>query len=284
MQYYHHEQKEKMLSNPCNKKLDAVLQKYFPENDKWGACVLFNRGNVETIEINKLSDVTQKGSTWTHYASIGVYQSNDSNDGQYWEVYSQFNGEKEDEHGVPLLSQQGEQYKGSHCVDGYDGEVEHTAVVEVMIHDPHRRHLVQPACKACGCKFKYIAEVYPHRLGFFVLCHSLPDLCAEGHESQLCQLEHLHTKGDTYYGHAEQQSEYGKFKCHFDSAEYEPEYIHQQTYCTSAVSYLLAEWAEAKLCHFEALCPDRYANDGDTPQKSDQQPAQSAEKSAENKP
>lgn len=97
MQYFHYEQHAFMNGCKENKKLDDVLQKYFPENDKWGACVLFNQGKVETIEINKLSDVTQKGSTWTHYASIGVYQSNDSNDGQYWEVYSQFNGEKEDE-------------------------------------------------------------------------------------------------------------------------------------------------------------------------------------------
>ena len=92
MIYYHHEQKEKMLSNPCNKKLDAVLQKNFPENDKWGACIIFDeRGFADTIEINKLSEVTQKGETWTHYATIGKY------DDGTWEVYSQFNGKNENE-------------------------------------------------------------------------------------------------------------------------------------------------------------------------------------------
>ena len=92
MIYYHHEQKEKMLSNPCNKKLDAVLQKNFPENDKWGACIIFDEmGFADTIEINKLSDVKQKGETWTHYATIGKYD-----DGTF-EVYSQFNGKNEDE-------------------------------------------------------------------------------------------------------------------------------------------------------------------------------------------
>lgn len=92
MIYYNHEQKEKMLSNPCNKKLDAVLQKYFPENDKWGACAYFDKdNNLDFVEINKLSDFTQHGATWTHYATIGKYD-----DGTF-EVYSQFNGKNEDE-------------------------------------------------------------------------------------------------------------------------------------------------------------------------------------------
>lgn len=98
MIYYHHEQKEKMLSNPCNKKLDAVLQKNFPENDKWGASIIFDEsGFADTIEINKLSEVTQKGETWTHYATIGLYKSNQEREDEYWEVYSQFNGKNEDE-------------------------------------------------------------------------------------------------------------------------------------------------------------------------------------------
>ena len=92
MIYYNHEQKEKMLSNPCNKKLDAVLQKNFPENDKWGACVYFDKDkNLDFVEINKLSDVTQQGATWTHYVTIGKYYD------RMWEVYSQFNGKNEDE-------------------------------------------------------------------------------------------------------------------------------------------------------------------------------------------
>ena len=98
MIYYRHKQKEKMLSNPCNKKLDAVLQKNFPENDKWGACIIFDqRGFADTIEINKLSEVTQNGETWTHYATIGLYKSHQESEDEYWEVYSQFNGKDENE-------------------------------------------------------------------------------------------------------------------------------------------------------------------------------------------
>lgn len=92
MIYYHHEQKEKMLSNPCNKKLDAVLQKNFPENDKWGACVYFEEDDVTIgfIEICKLTDASINGATWTHYCHIGRYDD-------VWELYSQFNGKNEDE-------------------------------------------------------------------------------------------------------------------------------------------------------------------------------------------
>lgn len=99
MRYYHYEQSDKMKANAFNRKLDGILQKYFPENDKWGASVLFDleEDNADLIEICKLSDVTQRGATWTHYATIGRYKSMDANNMQYWEVYSQFNGEKEDE-------------------------------------------------------------------------------------------------------------------------------------------------------------------------------------------
>lgn len=99
MRYYHYEQTKKMKAKAFNKRLDGVLQKYFSDNDKWGADVLFDPSNdiADLIEICKLSDVTQKGETWTHYATIGLYKSMDENNKQYWEVYSQFNGEKEDE-------------------------------------------------------------------------------------------------------------------------------------------------------------------------------------------
>ena len=98
MKYYYHKQKEKMKAKGFNWKLDGILQKYFPENDKWGACIIFDeRGLADTIEINKLSEVTQKGETWTHYATIGIYKSHQESEDEYWEVYSQFNGKNEDE-------------------------------------------------------------------------------------------------------------------------------------------------------------------------------------------
>lgn len=91
MQYYHHEQFTQIKTKASNKKLDVILQKHFPQN-KWGANVLFDEdGYIDTIEICKLSDVTLKGATWTHYATISLY------DDGTWEVFSQFNGATEDE-------------------------------------------------------------------------------------------------------------------------------------------------------------------------------------------
>lgn len=93
MIYYHHKQKEKMLSNPCNKKLDAVLQKTFPDNDKWGATVLFNEnGNVDLIEIFSLNVICGTKLEWEHNAVVSW-----SSERQSWELSSLFNGEHEDE-------------------------------------------------------------------------------------------------------------------------------------------------------------------------------------------
>ena len=94
MRYFHYEMSKRMESTRFNE----ALQKYFPDNDKWGACAYFDsEKNLEFIEINKLSNVTPKGgATWTHYATIGFYTSDDADNGK-WEVYSQFNGKKENE-------------------------------------------------------------------------------------------------------------------------------------------------------------------------------------------
>ena len=98
MRYFNYSQAKRMIT-PFNWNLDGVLQRYFPDNNKWGADVIFDieDNHADVIEICKLSDVTRKGETWTHYATIGRYKSLDANNKQYWEVYSQFNGEKEDE-------------------------------------------------------------------------------------------------------------------------------------------------------------------------------------------
>jgi len=98
MKYYNYEQREKMLQNAQNKKLNDILENYFGNKKKWGANVLFDeQGNADTIELCKLFDVTQNSETWEHYATIGLYQSNDKNNKNYCEVYSQFKGKKEDE-------------------------------------------------------------------------------------------------------------------------------------------------------------------------------------------
>lgn len=89
MIYYHYKQQERMEKDWS--KYDAILQKFFPENDKWGANVLFDTdGEIDVIEICKLEEYSVNGATWTHYCNI-------QRDCSEWELNTQFNGEKEDE-------------------------------------------------------------------------------------------------------------------------------------------------------------------------------------------
>lgn len=102
MKYFSSQQFEQMKKKAFNWKIDGVLERYFSDKSKWGAnVVLFDKhGNVDTIELCKLSNVTAKGATWTHYATIGVYKSKKgftTNGQTYWELYSQFNGVNGDE-------------------------------------------------------------------------------------------------------------------------------------------------------------------------------------------
>lgn len=68
-----------------------TLQKYFPENDKWGVNVLFDDKGAYLYEICKLSRVTTKMALWTHYAQIQRL------DDDTYEISSRFMGENENE-------------------------------------------------------------------------------------------------------------------------------------------------------------------------------------------
>ena len=93
MKYYNYEQYTQMKKKAWNWKLYAVLDAYFDEeSDDYGIKVLFDeKGNAELFEVCKLSNVTQNGATWTHYANIQL-----ADDGT-WEVNEQFKGKNEDE-------------------------------------------------------------------------------------------------------------------------------------------------------------------------------------------
>lgn len=88
MRYFNYEMAKRMKDT----KFDEALQKYFPDSDQWGACVYFTRDkNVDFVEINTLTNASINGATWTHFANI-------QNTGEgTWEVYTLFNGDKEDE-------------------------------------------------------------------------------------------------------------------------------------------------------------------------------------------
>ena len=88
MRYFNYVMAKRMQVTPENE----ALQKYFPDSDKWGVCVYFTRDKIlDLVEISTLTDVSTKGATWTHFCNLqnmGI---------GYWEVNTQFNGEKENE-------------------------------------------------------------------------------------------------------------------------------------------------------------------------------------------
>ena len=87
MRYYNVESFECL-----DKRYKDVLQKYFPDNNKCGICVLFDEDKQpETIEVCQLICATQNSATWRHYANIAKY------DDGTWEVNTQFNGKGENE-------------------------------------------------------------------------------------------------------------------------------------------------------------------------------------------
>lgn len=91
MRYFNYEMQ---LAMGHSRKNDT-LQKYFPENDKWGVNVLFDDRGAYLYEICKLSRVTPNMATWTHYAQISIAKL--ANGESTWEISSRFMGENEDE-------------------------------------------------------------------------------------------------------------------------------------------------------------------------------------------
>lgn len=89
MRYFNHKMQ---LAMGHTRKNDA-LQKYFPENDKWGASILFLVGGqrIDLVEICSLSEVTPNKAKWTHYAQIVAMANGE------WEVSRRFMGDNEDE-------------------------------------------------------------------------------------------------------------------------------------------------------------------------------------------
>lgn len=88
MRYYNYDMQKNMQGDAY----DKALQKHFPDNNKWGAVVFETlEHEFDFVEICTLSNVSINSATWTHFATI-----ESCSDGTY-EVFSQFNGENEDE-------------------------------------------------------------------------------------------------------------------------------------------------------------------------------------------
>lgn len=88
MIYYSIEMNQKMQGT----KEDEILQKHFPNNKDWGACLILGLDKKQHhIEICKLTQCEDGKTQWEHFAQV-------VNDGDgKWEVSTLFNGEKKDE-------------------------------------------------------------------------------------------------------------------------------------------------------------------------------------------
>ncbi len=94
MRYFNHNMQEKLRGQFSS--FDNVLQKTFPENDKWGVNILFlvdgqRIERIDLVEICTLSEVTPNKAKWTHYALIFAMANGK------WEVSRRFMGDNEDE-------------------------------------------------------------------------------------------------------------------------------------------------------------------------------------------
>jgi len=90
MRYFNRNMQEKLRGQfPL---LDNVLQRAFPENDKWGVNIMFfNSGKIDYVEMCSLSEVTPNKARWTHYALIASKLNGE------WEVRRHFMGDNEEE-------------------------------------------------------------------------------------------------------------------------------------------------------------------------------------------
>jgi len=90
MRYFNRNMQEKLRGQ--FPPLDNVLQRAFPENDKWGVNIMFfNSGKIDYVEMCSLSEVTPNKARWTHYALIASKLNGE------WEVRRHFMGDNEDE-------------------------------------------------------------------------------------------------------------------------------------------------------------------------------------------
>ena len=108
--------------------------------------------------------------------------------------------------------------------------------------------------------------------------------CAEGCQRESCELEILKPERDADDRDTASDTAHQKAAGELESAKKEPKDIDDGRARAAAVSDLLAEGKERKLCEFEALQADGNADDRDAPEKSDEKPAECRENAAENKP
>ena len=106
---------------------------------------------------------------------------------------------------------------------------------------------------------------------------------AEREDCELHKLECLQTERNTDDGNATNNSRKEITDCQFPTEKNEPNHVHDGM-LFKLHSDILAKRSEVHRCEFEALDAERDTDNGDTKQKSEQEPSESKPDTAENEP
>ena len=107
---------------------------------------------------------------------------------------------------------------------------------------------------------------------------------AERAQGQFGDFEVLLSKRYPDDGYAEQQSKQEVDERQFPAGKQKPNDVHKKSPATRITGNLLAKGIQGDAGHFEALEPDRNANDGEAPHAAYQEPVEGAEETPENDP
>jgi len=102
-------------------------------------------------------------------------------------------------------------------------------------------------------------------------------------ESKLRQLEALFTKGDTDDGNAVDDAREEEAERQEQTAEDDPDYVCNGVLAKIRIN-IGAEGPNRNASHLECLLAEGNTNDGDAPQKANEEPANSGEKTGQNEP
>ena len=85
------------------------------------------------------------------------------------------------------------------------------------------------------------------------------------HQGQACQFKELSSERNSNNSDAPQQSDNQITERHFPSEENNPDQIDQKRKHTVSIYYIFTKRPECQRCKLKALHPNRYPDNGDTP-------------------
>ena len=118
----------------------------------------------------------------------------------------------------------------------------------------------------------------------FIIRNEFFHSSAERAQGQFGDFEVLLSKRYSNDGYAEQQSKQKVDERQFPAGKQKPNDVHKKSPAFRITDNLLAKGIQGDAGHFEALEPDRNANDGEAPHAAYQEPVEGTEETPENDP